>query len=504
MREVKKVLHESILDCTCIERLFSFFSSWLLTSAFWKDILAKMKSFSVLLVSCQLLFTKSIASNVQSHDPANNFVSSNSRRNFNQCASCLCQEISGYPAAQTVTVTKCTFNADKNELLVKNIQHERVAISKMITALQKKKKKRLIVTIESTDIFIIDDLSQHMIKKIGKNVLRDNPKLWFRSTSFFHLSGTVEVHAKGFYNVDVGSFIAETWFFNGVNFGELNLQGKTDWGMLPTKRVYIAGPTIDLPGFRDNEHLERLEIANVDILGNQASLDSNFLKNTKGIRALVIHNSPSVVLPELVIERMELVQTLSVRLDLPNIDQLSLKNISMVDSINGVRVMNKDKWRTAVDSDCRYFCGNPLIDRSKSNTQPECTEKKNPETFLCALCLRNRLGDRADFEKTKTVCGYNSQKSPDYSYDYRYNEGEDQDSDFYKSPQNVACLSWSTIILLVFHILPVSSVQSSVTFNWSQELILIQFGSASTVSSRVVRRTQSHHCEIVRVIRTMW
>ena len=139
---------------------------------------------------------------------------------------------SAYPGAQTVT--ECTFNADKNELLVKNIQHEIVAISKMITAL-KKKKKRLIVTIESTDIYVIDDLGRHMAQKNGKIVLRDNPKLWFRSTSFFQLSGTL-VHAKGFYKVDIGSFIADTRFSNGVSFGELNLQRDAGWEKITAKK----------------------------------------------------------------------------------------------------------------------------------------------------------------------------------------------------------------------------------------------------------------------------
>ncbi len=89
----------------------------------------------------------------------------------------------------------------------------------------------------------------------------------------------------------------------------------------------------------------------------------------------------------------------------------------MVYKVNEVTVIDKNKWQPGADSDCRYFCGDSLVDASRAKRPPDCPKSKDPEKFLCALCLRNRLGKKADFETTKRICGYNRQKSPDYSYD---------------------------------------------------------------------------------------
>ena len=313
-------------------------------------------------------------------------------------------------------------------------------------------KERLAVTIEDTQIEVIEDLKQHVIDNIAKIVLKNNPKFLLRSLSSILLSGTMEIHPKGFHKHDLNTFSAETWFFFGVNFHELSYRPNADWRMFKTKRVFVKGTTTGMPLFRQNEHIEKLEMANVDLLDKQASMLHSFLSGAKGIRTLVIHDSPSIVLPRNMMEEMKVIRKVNLTLDLPNIGQFSLKSIDMVDFINGVRVINKHKWETAKDSDCRYFCGDPLVDVSKAKTPPDCPQSKNPKTFLCALCLRNRLGEKADFETTKSICGYNSQKSPDYSYDYGYNEATEQSPDFYKSPQNLAYPSYSTIVLIAFHI----------------------------------------------------
>ena len=66
------------------------------------------------------------------------------------------------------------------------------------------------------------------------------------------------------------------------------------------------------------------------------------------------------MLPPNVLGGMNLTRKIVVELDLPNINQSSLENIEMVDKINGISILNKNKYHTAVDSDC------PLLWRSAS------------------------------------------------------------------------------------------------------------------------------------------
>ena len=421
----------------------------------------KVMYFNIVLLSCQLLVKNSKAFIEQPGELSYEHVGLNSRRGgVDQCGTCLCRSI---PSAQSVTIVDCEFMGGTNELVIKNIQHGRVEISEMIST--RKNDKKLIVTIEDTQIELIRDLSQHLIDNIAKIVMKHNPKLLLGSSTAVLLSGTMEVHTKGFFMHDVNSFSAETWFFNGVNFAELNYRAVFDWQMFKSTRVVISGPTFRLPDFRKNQHIEKLEITNMDLLDNENPLTNSFLAETRRICNLVIRNSPEVVLPRDVLKGMNLSQEISLQLDLPNIVQSSFKTVDMVDKINGIKVINKNKWETAEDSDCRYFCGKPLVNALKDTKPPECAERKNPDTFLCALCLKNRLGEEADFETTKKICGYDSRKSPDYGYDYGYNAATEQGPDFYKSPQNMANPSYSTIVLIVFHVFHISSVHSSVASN---------------------------------------
>ena len=147
--------------------------------------------FKVFLLCCQHLVTKSSASIEQPGELMYKIVSQNSGKGVDQCGTCLCRTI---PTAQSVTLVDCEFIADTDKLLIKNIQHGRVEMSNMI--ITRKNNKRLIVTIEDTQIEFIEDLSQHVIDSIAKFVLKNNPKLWLGSSTSLLLSGTIEVHPK--------------------------------------------------------------------------------------------------------------------------------------------------------------------------------------------------------------------------------------------------------------------------------------------------------------------
>ena len=417
----------------------------------------------MVLLWCRLLVTNSSASVPQVGQLMYDIVNVSSRGSLIQCGTCLCQSTSATTGSEAVTLTQCSFKEGTHELLIKKIQHSRVEMSKMITGF--KNSKRLTLTIEDTQIQYIEDLSQRMFHNIQKIILRQNPQLLLVSSSFISLPEVFEVHQKGFQEIDLASFSFKALFFNGVDLGEIRLKFNTKWGMLKTKKLYISGNTVGFPPFMQASNIERMEIVNVQLMDNQVPLEYKFLRGATSIRSLAIRNSPSVVLPKHWIERLNLTHKLALTLDLPNIEQFSLKNLRMVKSINGVRVINRHKWRTPVEADCQYFCGDPIVDASKIRTLPECLQKKNTQTFICALCLRNKLEDNADFERTRNICGYNSKKSPDYSYDYGFNEATEQSPDFYNSPQNLVHLSFSTIIVIILHSSSIVCAHSSVTTN---------------------------------------
>ena len=407
----------------------------------------KMTSFSLLILCCHQLMVKSSAFENQPFLMVNDSINTDDRRTVHQCGTCLCRNIT----ANTVTLSQCSFNRGSNELLIKDIRHGKIAISKLIDTA--KKQQNLIVIIEKTEVDDIVDLSQHMLSKVAKVVLKNNPKLVVSSSSPILLSGTMEVHPKGMRGINLISFRSNSWYFDGVDFGGFDLVPWKDWERLDTRKICFTGHIKRLPSFRENEQIESLEFSHVTLQDNQVPLGHNFLRGAKGLRTLVIDNSPSVSLPENVMTGMRPTQKIILRLDLPNIVQSSFYSIHEVKEINDIRITNKNKWNTALQSDCRYFCGDPLVEVTKVATPPQCPEHKNPQTFLCALCVRNRLGEKADFEITKSICGYNIMKSPDYIYDYGYNKATEQSPDFYKSAQNKVYPAWSTIIIIVVRIL---------------------------------------------------